>query len=154
MLAFYGCTHTTNIKVDLLLRKTILVVRKKITYLEFLFFSSDNLRNLCYVIECWTEAWIPSKNTIAKYPKCCQWSSKLSVNINNFVNFYLQHWLLHYQHHLLMSHPKNSKKQLLLSSSTELSQTSASVSVSFADPLQGWETVFEVHLRSQLPKVI
>lgn len=47
-----------------------------------------------------------------------------------------------------------TQAQLLLSSTTESSQTIANVSISFADPHQGWETVFKVHLRSQLPNVI
>ena len=62
--------------------KTLLVISKKRTsYLEFLLFSSDNGTNLCKVIKCWAEAWIPSKNMMAKYPKCCHWPSKLSINI-------------------------------------------------------------------------
>lgn len=42
----------------------------------------------------------------------------------------------------------------LISSSTESSQTSSSLSVSFEDPHQGWETVFQLYVRRHVPGAI
>lgn len=138
----------------MLQRKTLLGVWKKGTsYLEFLFFLSDNGTNFCYVIKCWTEAWIATENTITKCPKCCQCPSKLSVSINYFVDYGNNIDCYSINTIFLCLIPR-TQGQLLLSSMTESWQAIANVSISFADPHQWWETVFKVHLRSQLPNII
>lgn len=95
---------------------------------------------------------------IAKCPKCLkEYHGQISQMSPSTVIAQSQHQLLAASTTTAStsSHvPVQDIRQTTLTCSTESSQPSSSLSISFEDSPQGQETVFELYLRSQFPKAI
>ena len=108
---------------------------------------------VCKASECWVETWSSTENATTKRTKSYIWLHYVSTkNISKLVAPVAK--LSPYPSILVPASTKTISLRSPVTSTLASSQTSSSQCISFEDARQDRETIFELHLRSELPKKI